>query len=141
MVRRVIAVGAGLLVLVGLALLPATAGAQTPNDEPYPPEFTVPPTVLPSSTVPPARPTTTTRPRPQDTRPPAVQPGEATPPPPGPQAEPQRPGPQVQGDVVSRPLPRTGSDLNGTAVAGAALTMLGIALALGARKRRNAFEG
>lgn len=47
---------------------------------------------------------------------------------------------EVAGDVVVRPLPRTGSDLGGTAIFGGALTILGIALALGARRRRNSFE-
>jgi LPXTG-motif cell wall-anchored protein len=51
------------------------------------------------------------------------------------------PQPEVRGEVVSRPLPRTGSDLNGTALFGGALTMVGIGLALEARRRRNAFEG
>lgn len=48
--------------------------------------------------------------------------------------------PEVRGDVVSRPLPRTGTDLNGTAMFGGALTIVGVALALGARRRRNSFE-
>lgn len=47
----------------------------------------------------------------------------------------------VAGDVVSRPLPRTGNDIGGTALFGGALTILGVALALGARKRRNSFDG
>ena len=47
----------------------------------------------------------------------------------------------VAGDVVRRPLPRTGNDIGGTALFGGALTVLGVALALGARKRRNSFEG
>lgn len=47
----------------------------------------------------------------------------------------------VSGDVVSRPLPRTGNDISGTAIFGGALTILGVALALGARKRRNSFDG
>lgn len=47
---------------------------------------------------------------------------------------------EVAGDVIVRPLPRTGSDLGGTAIFGGALTILGIALALGARRRRNSFE-
>lgn len=124
--------------LVGLAMLPTAAGAQTDGD--FPP-FTTPPQVLPSSTVPPARPTPTTRPRPSDTRPPAVQPGEETPSTNPAVTRPGQPRTEVQGDVVSRPLPRTGNDLGGTALAGGALTVVGIALALGARKRRNAFEG
>ena len=51
------------------------------------------------------------------------------------------PDQDVRGDVVSRPLPRTGNDIGGTALFGGALTVLGIALALGARKRRNSFDG
>ena len=47
----------------------------------------------------------------------------------------------VAGDVVSRPLPRTGNEIGGTALFGGALTVLGVALALGARKRRNSFDG
>lgn len=47
---------------------------------------------------------------------------------------------EVRGDVVSRPLPRTGNDIGGTALFGGALTVLGVALALGARRRRNSFE-
>lgn len=64
---------------------------------------------------------------------PAVLPDEVTAPKPP-------PAPEVLGDVVSRPLPRTGSDLNGTALFGGALTVVGVALALGARRRRTAFE-
>lgn len=47
---------------------------------------------------------------------------------------------EVAGDVVTRPLPRTGSDLGGPAILGGALTLTGIVLALGARRRRNSFE-
>lgn len=52
-----------------------------------------------------------------------------------------QPAPEVKGEVVSRPLPRTGNDIGGTAIFGGALTVLGVALALGARKRRHSFEG
>lgn len=47
----------------------------------------------------------------------------------------------VAGDVVRRPLPRTGNDIGGTAIFGGALTILGVGLALTARKRRNSFDG
>lgn len=137
MVRRTIAVGAGLLMLVALAMLPGTAGAQTD----YPPG-TPPVSVSPSSVVPPARPTDTTRPTPSSTRPP-TRPSTV----PGPAVLSDEVGkkkstePEVKGDVVSRPLARTGNDTGGTAIFGGALTVLGIALALGARKRRNSFDG
>jgi LPXTG-motif cell wall-anchored protein len=49
--------------------------------------------------------------------------------------------PQVAGVQTQRPLPRTGNDIGGTALFGGALTVLGVALALGARKRRNSFDG
>jgi LPXTG-motif cell wall-anchored protein len=49
--------------------------------------------------------------------------------------------PQVAGVQTQRPLPRTGNDIGGTALFGGALTILGVALALGARKRRHSFEG
>ena len=145
MVRRTIAVGAGLLVLVALAMLPTAAGAQTD----YPPG-TPPPSVSPSSTRPDARPTSTTRPTPPSTRPdarpttipPEVRPDEETPTTTPSDTRPgEQPKPEVKGDVVSRPLPRTGNDIGGTAIFGGALTVLGVALALGARKRRNSFDG
>jgi LPXTG-motif cell wall-anchored protein len=143
MVRRTVAVGAGLLMLVALAMLPTAAGAQTD----YPPG-TPPVSVSPSSVVPPQRPTDTTRPTPPSTRPPsrpstvppAVAPEEVVNETPTEQAQAQA-KPEVRGDVVSRPLPRTGNDIGGTAIFGGALTVLGVALALGARKRRNSFDG
>jgi LPXTG-motif cell wall-anchored protein len=49
--------------------------------------------------------------------------------------------PQVAGVQVQRPLPRTGNDIGPTAILGLALTGAGVALALGARKRRNSFDG
>jgi hypothetical protein len=48
--------------------------------------------------------------------------------------------PAVRGDVVTRPLPRTGNDLDGVALFGAALTVAGVTLAAGARQRRNRLE-
>lgn len=51
-----------------------------------------------------------------------------------------QPAPQVAGVQVTRPLPRTGSDLGGAAILGGALTITGVALAMGARHRRNSFE-
>ncbi len=48
---------------------------------------------------------------------------------------------EVAGDVVTRPLPRTGGELGGAAFLGGALTLGGIVLAFGARRRRNSFEG
>lgn len=128
MVRRVIATGAGLAVLAALALLPSTAAAQTD----YPPVFETTTTsvldneVTTTTTTQPEETTTTT----EETTTTAVAPEQVTP-----TTE------QVMGDVVTRPLPRTGSDLNGTALFGGALTVLGIALALGARRRRNALDG
>lgn len=121
---------AGLLV-VALALLPSTASAQAPGD--YPPFIDTTTTTTTSTTTTTVlgdqvEPTTTTE-APTTTE--AVEPDQVTPP----TTE------QVMGDVVRRPLPRTGSDLNGTAVFGGAMTILGIALALGARRRRNAFDG
>jgi LPXTG-motif cell wall-anchored protein len=123
MMRRTIAMGAGLLVLVALALLPSTASAQ----------YIPPPTIETTTTsvLPNEETTTTTTTEPEETTTTAVEPDEVVPP----TTE------QVMGDVVRRPLPRTGGDLNGTAVFGGALTILGIALALGARRRRNAYEG
>lgn len=49
--------------------------------------------------------------------------------------------PQVAGVQTQRPLPRTGNDIGGTVILGLALTGAGIALALGARKRRHSFDG
>jgi LPXTG-motif cell wall-anchored protein len=140
MVRRMIAMAAGVLVLVALAMLPTTAGAQVDDDD-YPPEITTP-SVAPTSVVPP----TSRPPGPPSSIPPGpptseVLSDEETPPPSAAPAPPSPPAPEVQGDVVSRPLPRTGNDIGGTALFGGALTVLGVALALGARKRRNSFEG
>lgn len=138
MVRRMIAVGAGALVLLALAFLPSTAGAQqygpttstsvagtsTTNTTSTTSTTSTSTTRVIPSTVPPARPTTST----------TVQGDSVVP-------STTAKGPAVSGDVVSRPLPRTGSELNGTAMFGGALTVLGIGLALAARKRRNAYEG
>jgi len=131
MVRRVIATGAGLAVLAALALLPSTAAAQTD----YPPVFETTTTSVLDNEVTTTTTTTTTQPEEtttttEETTTTAVAPEQVTP-----TTE------QVMGDVVTRPLPRTGSDLNGTALFGGALTVLGIALALGARRRRNALDG
>lgn len=123
--RRTIAVLAGLVLLAGLAMLPSTAGAQSP-----------PPTVAPTSAVPTTEaPTTTMGPTTIKPTEETVAPNVVVKPQPG------KPAPQVQGDVVSRPLPRTGNEIGGTALFGGALTVLGVALALGARKRRNSFDG
>lgn len=128
MVRRTIAMLVGLVALGALALLPSTASAQTGD---YPPFIDTTTTTSTTSTTvldDEVEPTTTTE---APTTTVAVEPDQVTPP----TTE------QVMGDVVRRPLPRTGSDLNGTAVFGGAMTILGIALALGARRRRNAFDG
>lgn len=45
---------------------------------------------------------------------------------------------EVKDDTIS--LPRTGGELGGAAVAGAALTAVGVALAVGARKRRTSLD-
>lgn len=107
MVRRVIAVVAGIVLVGLLAVSPTAAQTEDPDAD------TQSPTTVEVE-------------------------GESTLPPPTTAAAPQ---PEVKGDVVSRPLPRTGSDLNGTALFGGVLTVVGIALALGARRRRNAFDG
>ncbi len=128
--RRVIAGVSGLLlVLAGVG----TAAAQTSPTVPT----TTTTTVLGTSTVPTTTTTTTTAPTTTTEAPTTTVAGIiVTPPKPG------EPAPQaVKGDVVSRPLPRTGNDIGGTALFGGALTVLGVALALGARKRRNSFEG
>jgi hypothetical protein len=62
---------------------------------------------------------------------------------PGPEvlpAEITQPAPAVRGDVVRQPLPRTGNDLDGVALFGAALTVAGVTLAAGARQRRNRLQ-
>lgn len=127
MKRRVIAGVAGVLLLVaGIG----TASAQT---SPTVPETTTT-SVLGASTTNTTTTTTTTQATTSTTttEAPIVEPDEVVP-----TTQP----PAVKGDVVSRPLPRTGNDIGGTALFGGALTVLGIALALGARKRRNSFDG
>lgn len=126
MVRRTIAMCVGLSVLAALALLPSTAGAQT-DYPPLIPTTTTTTTSTTSTTVlgEEVEPTTTTTEAPTTTTTEAPAPTTTE---------------QVLGDVVTRPLPRTGSDLNGTALFGGAMTLLGIALALGARRRRNAYD-
>lgn len=130
--RRLIALAAGLLALAALAFLPSTASAQ------YIPPPTLPETtttaVLPDeeTTTTTEAPTTTEEPTTTETTDTDALPDEVKPP---------AQGPAVSGDVVSRPLPRTGNDIGGTAIFGGALTVLGIALAFGARKRRNSFDG
>lgn len=52
-----------------------------------------------------------------------------------------RPATQVAGVQTQRPLPRTGNEIGGTVILGLALTGAGVALALGARKRRNSLDG
>ena len=47
---------------------------------------------------------------------------------------------EVAGKTVTRGLPRTGGDLGGPAIVGLALTGAGIALAVGARRRRKQYE-
>jgi LPXTG-motif cell wall-anchored protein len=128
--RRLITLAAGVLALTLLFIAPSGA-QQSPGTVPS----TTPPSVSPSSVVPPGNPpTSSTRPTPTS-RPTQVG-GDVVENPPA-----QQPKPQVQGDVVTRPLPRTGSELNGTAIAGAALTVAGVGIALAARRRRNAYEG
>lgn len=127
--RRTIAVAAGLLALAVLAFLPSTASAQ------YVPPPTLPPETTTTAVLPDEETTTTTEAptTTEETTTTAVAPEQVVP-------TTQAP-PAVKGDVVSRPLPRTGNDIGGTALFGGALTVLGIALALGARKRRNSFDG
>lgn len=124
--------GFGALVLALLALLPSTASAQY--------EVTTT-SVLGTSTTNTTASTTSTTEAPTTTEAPeetsTTVRGDSVVPP----KQPTPPGPDVEGDVVSRPLPRTGSELNGTAMFGAALTVAGVGLALAARKRRNAYEG
>jgi LPXTG-motif cell wall-anchored protein len=131
MARRTIATAIGAVVLAAFALLPSVAGAQ------YEITTTTAPTtstsVAGNSTTSEA-PTTTEAPattEPTETTDVSQLPEEVTPP----------PEEEVKGDVVSRPLPRTGNDISGTAIFGGALTILGVVLALGARKRRNSFDG
>ena len=50
------------------------------------------------------------------------------------------PAVEVAGRTVTRGLPRTGGDIGGPAVIGLALTGAGIALAVGARRRRKQLE-
>lgn len=118
----------GALLLAALALLPSTASAQqygvttstsVAGDE----ETTT--TTEPDETTTTEPDETTTTETTIDALPDEVTPDE----------------PAVEGDVVSRPLPRTGSELDGTALAGGALTIAGVALALAARKRRSSYEG
>jgi LPXTG-motif cell wall-anchored protein len=123
MVRRAIAVIAGLLLAIGGFMAGVAAAQQSPDTIPTTTTTTstTSTSVLPDEVTT----TTTTTTEPEETTTTAAVPDTA---------------PQVSGDVVSRPLPRTGSDLNGTALFGGALTIVGIALALGARRRRNSFE-
>ena len=121
------------MALVAFAVLPSTAWAQY---VPPPTTATTTTTVLGTSTVP----TTTTTEAPtttEETTTTIAGVSSTAPPTTAAQAAPAT----VKGDVVSRPLPRTGNDIGGTALFGGALTVLGIALALGARKRRNSFDG
>lgn len=129
--RRTIAVAAGLLALVAMAVLPSTASAQY---VPPPTIETTTTSVLPDeeTTTTTEAPTTTTEP--EETTTTEVEPDEVIP---TTTTEAQA----VAGVVTRRPLPRTGNDIGGTAIFGGALTVLGVALALGARKRRNSFEG
>lgn len=128
MVRRTIAVAAGLVVLAVMATIPSPAGAQ--EYVPPPTQVTVSPTSVVRSTTTTTVPEETTTTEAEETTTTAVLPDSVVP-----------TTAQVKGDVVSRPLPRTGSDLNGTAIAGGALTIAGIGIALTARRRRNAYEG
>lgn len=125
--RRTIAVAAGLLALAVLAFLPSTASAQ------YVPPPTLPPETTTTAVLPDEETTTTTTPSTTETTEVDQLPEEVVRTTQAPTA--------VKGDVVSRPLPRTGNDIGGTALFGGVLTVLGIALALGARKRRNSFDG
>lgn len=131
MVRRLSAMGLGLVVVATFAM-PSVAGAQTIGDYPIelPTTTTTTTSTTSTSVLPDEETTTTTTEAPTTTT--SVLPDEVVPP--------TQPPPAVKGDVVSRPLPRTGNDIGGTAVFGGALTVLGIALALGARRRRNSFE-
>lgn len=74
--------------------------------------------------------------------PPVVTPPVNTPPVPlPPQAAPsQTPRPQVKGDVVTRQLPRTGSDTSGLAAVGAGLLAIGAAMVLSSRLRFRRFD-
>lgn len=110
-------------------MLPSTASAQ------YIPPPTLPPTT--TTTVPE---TTTTAVLPDEETPTTTE-APTTTAEPTTTAAPTTQAAAVAGDVIRRPLPRTGNDIGGTALFGGALTVLGIALALGARKRRNSFDG
>lgn len=131
--RRTIAGAVGLAALASMALLPSVASAQ------YVPPPTLPPTTTTTSTtstsVLPDEETSTTTEAPtttaEETTTTAVEPDAVT----RPTTE------EVLGAVTRRPLPRTGNDIGGTALFGGALTVLGVALALGARRRRNSFDG
>ena len=127
MMRRAIAVAAGLLLISVLAI--GTAAAQegqspiitiTTTTTSTTTTSTTSTSVLPNEETTTTSTTTTTEAPTTTTTPPTTA--------------------QVAGDVIVRPLPRTGSDLSGAAVFGAALTVTGIALALGARRRRNSFD-
>lgn len=127
--RRTIAVAAGLLALVALAMLPSTASAQYIPPPTLPTTTTTTPSTTSTSVLPDEETTTTTTEAPTTTAEPTTT------------AAPTTQAAVVAGDVIRRPLPRTGNDIGGTALFGGALTVLGIALALGARKRRNSFDG
>jgi len=123
MMRRAIAAIAGLLVLVAVGFLTSPVGAQSPPPEI--PTTTTTTSTTTTSVLPDEETTTTTTTTEAPTTTTTAAPTTTA---------------EVAGDVIVRPLPRTGSDLGGTAIFGGALTVLGIALALGARRRRNSYE-
>lgn len=133
--RRVTAVIAGLLLVVGFGA--SGALAQEDEDSPATTESTTTTAVRGTSTVPTS--TTTTE---ASTTTETVEGVSSTPTTDGtPTTAAAQARQAVAGDVVTRPLPRTGNEIGGTALFGGALTVLGVALALGARKRRNSFDG
>jgi len=125
MMRRAIAAIAGLLVLVAVGFLTSPVGAQSPPPEIPTTTTTTTTSTTTTSVLPDEETTTTTTTTEAPTTTTTAAPTTTA---------------EVAGDVIVRPLPRTGSDLGGTAIFGGALTVLGIALALGARRRRNSYE-